>query len=52
MWAELSAGDAAPLGLGEGDLLEIATPRGSVQARLRISGIRDGVVFLPFHYGY
>ena len=23
-----------------------------MQARLRISGIRDGVVFLPFHYGY
>jgi hypothetical protein len=23
-----------------------------VEARLRISGIRPGVVFLPFHYGY
>lgn len=28
------------------------TPRGAVQAKLRISGIRDGVLFLPFHYGY
>jgi predicted molibdopterin-dependent oxidoreductase YjgC len=36
----------------EGDVLEISSPRGSVQARLRVSGIRDGVVFLPFHYGY
>jgi anaerobic selenocysteine-containing dehydrogenase len=52
VWAELSAGDAARRGFGEGDLLEVATPRGSVQARLRVSGIRDGVVFLPFHYGY
>jgi hypothetical protein len=23
-----------------------------VRARLRVSGIRDGVLFLPFHYGY
>ena len=23
-----------------------------MEARLRISGIRPGVVFLPFHYGY
>ncbi len=23
-----------------------------MQGRLRISGIRDGVLFLPFHYGY
>ena len=32
--------------------MEISTPRGRVAARLRISGIRPGVVFLPFHYGY
>jgi predicted molibdopterin-dependent oxidoreductase YjgC len=48
----MSAGDAADRGFGEGDLLEIATPRGRVEARLRVSGIRPGVVFLPFHYGY
>jgi anaerobic selenocysteine-containing dehydrogenase len=52
VWVELSAGDAGRLGVAEGDLLEVSTPRGSVRARLRISGIRDGVVFLPFHYGY
>jgi anaerobic selenocysteine-containing dehydrogenase len=52
VWAELSVGDADRLGAREGDVLEISTPRGSVQARLRVSGIRDGVVFLPFHYGY
>jgi hypothetical protein len=23
-----------------------------VRARVRVSGIRDGVLFLPFHYGY
>jgi anaerobic selenocysteine-containing dehydrogenase len=52
VWVELSVGDAGRLGLGEGDVLEVSTPRGSVQAGLRVSGIRDGVVFLPFHYGY
>jgi anaerobic selenocysteine-containing dehydrogenase len=52
VWVELSAGDADRLGLAEGDLLEVCTPRGAVRARLRVSGIRDGVVFLPFHYGY
>jgi predicted molibdopterin-dependent oxidoreductase YjgC len=52
VWAELSEGDADRLDAHEGDLLEITTPRGSVRARLRVSGIRDGVVFLPFHYGY
>jgi len=52
VWVELSAGDAADRGFSEGDLLEISTPRGRVEARLRISGIRPGVAFLPFHYGY
>jgi anaerobic selenocysteine-containing dehydrogenase len=52
VWAELSVADADRLGAREGDLLEISTPRGSVRARLRVSGIRDGVVFIPFHYGY
>jgi anaerobic selenocysteine-containing dehydrogenase len=52
VWVECSAGDARRLGLGEGDLAEVATPRGVVRARVRITGIRDGVVFLPFHYGY
>ena len=48
----MSTSDAADRGLGEGDLLEVSTPRGRVRARLRISGIRPGVLFLPFHYGY
>jgi anaerobic selenocysteine-containing dehydrogenase len=51
VWVELSAADAAREGLQEGDLLEVSSPRASVRARLRISGIRDGVVFMPFHYG-
>src|SRR5699024_12860632 len=52
VWVELSAADAATSGIHEGDLTEISTPRGSVQAKARITDIRRGVLFLPFHYGY
>jgi anaerobic selenocysteine-containing dehydrogenase len=51
-WVELSSNDAATLQAQEGDLLEITTPRSAIRARLRITGIRDGVAFVPFHYGY
>jgi anaerobic selenocysteine-containing dehydrogenase len=52
VWVESSAHDAEQHGWAEGDVLRVTTPRGEVNARLRISGIRDGVLFLPFHYGY
>jgi anaerobic selenocysteine-containing dehydrogenase len=52
VWVEISAADAEDYGVGEGDLVAVSTARGSVQARVRVSGIRPGVVFLPFHYGY
>jgi anaerobic selenocysteine-containing dehydrogenase len=52
VWVELSAGEALRHGVAEGDLVEVTSPRGSVRGRLRITGIRDGMVFLPFHYGY
>ncbi|MBT0992912.1 nitrate reductase [Cellulomonas sp. DKR-3] len=52
VWVEVSAPDAQALGLVEGDLAEVSTPRGRVEARVRVGGIRPGVLFLPFHYGY
>ncbi|GGU97498.1 nitrate reductase catalytic subunit [Streptomyces litmocidini] len=52
VWAELSPAEAAARDLREGDLARITTPRGSLQARVRITDIRDGLVFVPFHYGY
>ncbi|MBB6122042.1 molybdopterin oxidoreductase family protein [Nocardiopsis algeriensis] len=52
VWVEVSGSDAEELGIGEGDLVEVASPRGVVHARARICGIRPGVLFLPFHYGY
>ena len=52
VWVELSAHDATTFGIAEGDLAEVRTARGAVRAKVRVSGIRPGVVFLPFHYGY
>jgi ferredoxin-nitrate reductase len=51
-WVELSPGDAERLGVGEGELLEVVSARGSVRVPARITEIRDGAVFIPFHYGY
>jgi anaerobic selenocysteine-containing dehydrogenase len=51
-WAELAPGDAARLGVADGDLVAVETPRGRVEVPARVTGIREGVVFVPFHYGY
>jgi anaerobic selenocysteine-containing dehydrogenase len=51
-WVELSPADAESLGVGEGDVVRVESPRGRLEAKARISGIRKGVVFVPFHYGY
>lgn len=52
VWVEVSEADARRLGIREGDLVEVSTPRGCIICAARVSGIRDGVLFVPFHYGY
>jgi anaerobic selenocysteine-containing dehydrogenase len=52
VWAELSEADASRLGVAEGDVVEITTPRGAITAPARIADILEGVIFVPFHYGY
>ena len=52
VWAELSRQDAQRLGVADGDRLDIVSPRGTMRAAARISDIRPGTVFVPFHYGY
>jgi anaerobic selenocysteine-containing dehydrogenase len=51
VWVELNPGDAQRLGIVEGDLVEVSSPRGDVEGAARITRIRPGVVFIPFHYG-
>ena len=52
VWAEINPSDAESLEVKEGDTVRVETPRGTLEAKARISGIREGVVFAPFHYGY
>jgi ferredoxin-nitrate reductase len=51
-WVEICPSDAERLGIGEGDVVRVESPRGGMEAKARISSIREGVVFTPFHYGY
>ena len=51
-WVELHPSDAEALGVREGDTVRVESPRGGLEAKARISCIREGVVFAPFHYGY
>jgi anaerobic selenocysteine-containing dehydrogenase len=51
VWVEVSPPDARALGIDEGDLVSIESRRAAIHARARVSDIREGVVFVPFHYG-
>ena len=51
-WVELSVGDAQRLGVQEGDVVRVASPRGAIEVAARVGRGRDGVVFVPFHFGY
>ncbi|WP_433222855.1 molybdopterin oxidoreductase family protein [Dactylosporangium sp. CS-047395] len=49
-WVELHPDDAAALGVADGDLVCVESARGRIKVAARTSGIRRGVVFVPFHY--
>ncbi|MGN6197356.1 molybdopterin oxidoreductase family protein [Humibacter sp.] len=51
MWVELSQQDAARLGVAEGDIVRVRSRRASIEAPARVSHVREGVVFAPWHYG-
>jgi anaerobic selenocysteine-containing dehydrogenase len=51
-WVALAPSDAERIGVRKGDRVRVETPRGAVEADARLTGIREGVVFVPFHYGY
>jgi anaerobic selenocysteine-containing dehydrogenase len=51
MWVEISQPDARRPGITEGDVVRVTSRRGSIEAPARISHVREGVVFAPWHYG-
>lgn len=51
VWVELHPADAARHGIEEGDVVAITSPRGRIEAPARLTRVREGVVFVPFHYG-
>lgn len=52
VWIELAAEDAEARGIAEGDVAEVVSRRGRIVAPVRLSDIRPGTVFAPFHFGY
>jgi ferredoxin-nitrate reductase len=51
VWIELSPVDAHELDVAEGDIVRLESARGRIEGRARVSSLRPGVVFVPFHYG-
>lgn len=51
MWVEISEPDAARLGIAEGDIVRVTSRRGHIEAPASVSGVREGTVFAPWHYG-
>jgi len=51
-WVELSVADAEHYGIHDGDLVRVESRRGWIDVPARLTGIRHGAVFAPFHYGY
>ncbi|GAA4859462.1 molybdopterin oxidoreductase family protein [Kitasatospora terrestris] len=50
-YVEVHPDTAARAGLADGDLAEVGSERGTVTARVRLSGsLRTDTVFLPFHF--
>jgi formate dehydrogenase alpha subunit len=55
MWpectVEMSPNDAAQLGLETGDWVDVSSRRGTISARLLVTGRSpDGTIFIPFHF--
>ena len=50
-FVEMSPQDASKYAIGDGDVVNISSRRGSIEARIKISNKAvTGTVFIPFHY--
>ena len=50
-FVEMSRADAAEYGLKDGDMVKVASRRGGIKARVKVSRkMEKGTIFLPFHF--
>jgi len=52
VWVEIHPRDAEAAGIADGDRVRVRSRRGALEAPARLGTVREGVVFVPFHYGY
>lgn len=51
-FVQISEEDAASFGISEGDMVHVESRRGEIYAPAVIGNIIQGLIFVPFHYGY
>jgi anaerobic selenocysteine-containing dehydrogenase len=49
-YVQISATDAKRLGISEGDRVRVATRRGELIVKAKITEIAPGVIWMPMHY--
>ncbi len=49
-FVEVNPENAKELSIKDGDLVKVKSKRGEIFAKVRISNIKKGVVFIPFHF--
>ena len=50
-FVEMSRADAAEYGLNDGDMVKVASRRGGIKAKVKVSRkMEKGTIFLPFHF--
>lgn len=52
-WVEIHPQAAEPLGISDGEIVRVRTPRGSMELKALVApSIRPDTLFIPFHYGH
>ncbi len=49
-FVEISERDSERLGVKRGEVVRVVTRRGEIKAKVVVGGIKEGVIFLPFHF--
>ncbi len=49
-FVEMCEEDARSIGLKDGDCVVVESRRGAIKVKVKIAGIKKGVVFIPFHF--